>query len=156
MVKPVLTYPDYKAALTTRSLPLYSMEGSVLDVYKDFIEDMKDTCKANGGVGLAAVQLGSLVRMAVVLDPETARFEVLINPEIKDKAIQNESMEEGCLSLPGIIAKVSRPTWVVVRYYDEDAVYKTVRFEGLAARVVQHEIDHMDGKLIGVTNDNTK
>ena len=100
------------------------------------------------GVGLAATQLGVLHRVLVYRaypeDPLTA----LVNPVIEWRSDELEAAEEGCLSLPGVHVEVERPTSVRVRARDEHGEELEVEAEGLSARVIQHEIDHLDGVLI--------
>lgn len=114
---------------------------------KRLIGDMIETMKVSGGVGLAANQVGVPKRI-FVFNPssEEWRADALINPVIL-KRRGSEKMEEGCLSLPGVTAEVSRCKYVLVEGLDVDG--RHVRFEArdLLARIIQHEIDHLDGKL---------
>ncbi len=100
------------------------------------------------GVGLAATQLGVLHRVLVYRaypeDPLTA----LVNPQIEWHSDERDAAEEGCLSLPGVHVEVERPVRVRVRARDERGEEIEVEAEGLTARVIQHEIDHLDGVLI--------
>jgi peptide deformylase len=100
------------------------------------------------GIGLAATQLGVMHRVLVYrVDPD-APLGVLVNPEFEDKGDELETMEEGCLSLPGVGVEVERPVHVRVRATDETGKPIVVEASGLEARVIQHEIDHLDGVLI--------
>ena len=101
------------------------------------------------GIGLAATQLGVPLRLAVVdLQPDEEKTPiVLINPEIVAVGPDWAMREEGCLSLPGLYADVSRPARVTVRHEDAHGVTQTFEAEGLLAACVQHEIDHLDGVL---------
>ncbi len=101
------------------------------------------------GIGLAAPQVGSPLRFAVVdLMPDDKRAPmVLVNPEIIAASEERATREEGCLSLPGMYADVTRPARVTVRYQDEDGVRHELHADGLLAACVQHEIDHLDGVL---------
>ena len=100
------------------------------------------------GIGLAATQLGVMHRVLVYrVDPD-APLGVLINPEFEYKGDEIEMMEEGCLSLPGVAVEVERPIHVRVRAIDENGKPVVVEASGLEARVIQHEIDHLDGVLI--------
>ena len=100
------------------------------------------------GIGLAATQLGVMHRVLVYrVDPD-APLGVLINPEFEYKGDEIEMMEEGCLSLPGVAVEVERPIHVRVRAIDETGKPVVVEASGLEARVIQHEIDHLDGVLI--------
>jgi peptide deformylase len=101
------------------------------------------------GIGLAAPQVGSSLRFAVVdLMPDDKREPiVLVNPEIVAASDEQATREEGCLSLPGMYADVTRPARVMVRYQDEHAVRHELAADGLLAACLQHEIDHLDGVL---------
>jgi peptide deformylase len=108
------------------------------------IADMFDTMHHARGIGLAAPQVGRTERLAVVeIDAERL---VLINPEVVERAGKSKA-EEGCLSIPDIYADVERPAQVTVQALDEDMRLYEVEAKGLMARCIQHEIDHLDGKL---------
>ena len=123
---------------------------------KELIANMFETLTASDGVGLAAPQIGKDIRLAVIdLDvlaeeyPEYKDFrKAYINPHIVEyDDSEMESMEEGCLSLPGIHELVKRPTRIRVKYVDEDFNEHDEWVEGYLARVMQHEFDHLDAKL---------
>ena len=123
---------------------------------KELIANMFETLTASDGVGLAAPQIGKNIRLAVIdLDvlaeeyPEYKDFrKAYINPHIVEyDDSEMESMEEGCLSLPGIHEPVKRPTRIRVKYVDEDFNEHDEWVEGYLARVMQHEFDHLDAKL---------
>jgi peptide deformylase len=101
------------------------------------------------GIGLAAPQVGSRLRLAVVdlMPNETRDPIVLLNPEIVARSEELVTREEGCLSLPGQYADVTRPARVRVRYEDDGGARHELDAEGLLAACLQHEIDHLDGKL---------
>ena len=100
------------------------------------------------GIGLAATQLGVMHRVLVYrVDPE-APLGILVNPTIEWSGDEVETMEEGCLSLPGVGVEVERPVRVRVRAQDETGAQLVVEASGLEARVIQHEVDHLDGVLI--------
>ncbi len=148
-------------------LPIYTYGQSVLrkeseDITPDYpglkelIADMFETMYKSDGVGLAAPQIGRAIRLAVIsLDvlkddyPEYADFNrAYINPHIIEAdETETLSMEEGCLSLPGIHEPVRRPTRIRVKYMDEDWNEHDEWVEGYLARVMQHEFDHLDGKV---------
>ena len=111
--------------------------------------DMFETMYKAPGIGLAAPQIGVLERLVVmdVAEGEERRPMVLVNPEIVWKSGERGMAEEGCLSLPGQFADVTRPLSVKVRYLDERGEACELAAEGLLARCVQHEIDHLDGVL---------
>jgi peptide deformylase len=109
------------------------------------IDDMTKAMKKANGIGLAAPQLGQLQRVIVVAGP-TGKTIALINPVIV-KAEGEEIGQEGCLSIPGLYGDVKRAAHVEVEAVDRRGNEVTVEFEGLPARVAQHEIDHLDGVL---------
>lgn len=146
-------------------LPIYTYGQSVLkketeEIDKDYenlptlIENMFETLRKSEGVGLAAPQIGLSIRLMIVdLDimsddaPEYKDyFRTYINPYIEETDGEQVSYEEGCLSFPGIHEKVSRPNRVRVSWMDENFQEHDEWFEGFPARVMQHEIDHLDGK----------
>ena len=100
------------------------------------------------GVGLAATQLGALRRMLVFQVGSEAEPTVLVNPEVEWRSDDLATAEEGCLSLPGVIVDVERPLHVRARALDLHGEPLTVEASGLEARVIQHEIDHLDGVLM--------
>jgi peptide deformylase len=100
------------------------------------------------GVGLAAPQLGISQRLLVYRVGPDAPVIVLANPELEWSSGDEEAGEEGCLSIPGVTVDVERPVHVRVRALDEDGEVRTVEASGLEARVIQHEMDHLDGVLI--------
>lgn len=149
-------------------LPIYTYGNKVLreeaqDITPDFpdlkqlISDMFETMTESDGVGLAAPQIGKSIRVVVVdLDvlsedyPEYKDFKkAYINPHIieYDEESPKKSMEEGCLSLPGIHESVTRPTRIHVKYMDEDFAPHDEWVEGYLARVMQHEFDHLEGTM---------
>jgi len=100
------------------------------------------------GVGLAAPQLGISQRLLVYRVGPDAPVTVLANPELEWASGEVELGEEGCLSIPGVVVDVDRPIHVRVRALDEEGEQRVVEASGLEARVIQHEIDHLDGVLI--------
>jgi peptide deformylase len=100
------------------------------------------------GVGLAATQVGVLHRVLVYRVQQEAPVNALINPEIEWRGQEEEAAEEGCLSLPSVLVDVERPVHVRVRAKNEDGEDVVVEASGLEARVIQHEVDHLDGVLI--------
>jgi peptide deformylase len=100
------------------------------------------------GVGLAATQVGVLHRVLVYRVQQQAPVGALVNPEIEWAGKEGEVMEEGCLSLPGVLVEVERPIYVRVKALNEHGEPIVIEASGLEARVIQHEIDHLDGVLI--------
>jgi peptide deformylase len=123
--------------------------------FQKLIEDMFLTLDEASGVGLAAPQIGKNIRLFIVDCtpwaedvPELANFRrVFVNPEIYERSEQTDLFEEGCLSLPGIHENVSRPVKIRMRYLDENFVQHDEWVEGYLARVMQHEFDHLEGKV---------
>lgn len=123
---------------------------------KQLIADMWDTLADSEGIGLAAPQIGRAIRLAVIdLRPLAEDFpeykdfhQAYINPHIVEKDdTHTETSEEGCLSLPAIHEKVVRPSRIRVQWVDEDFQQHDEWIEGYLARVMQHEFDHLDGKM---------
>jgi peptide deformylase len=111
--------------------------------------DMVETMRAERGVGLAGPQVGVSKRIAI-MNPEPENEKTLIkmaNPRIVAASDELETLDEGCLSVPGIRGEVARHVWIEVAYEDEKGVERKLRAEGLLARIVQHELDHLDGVL---------
>ena len=100
------------------------------------------------GIGLAAPQVGALRRLLVYRVQQQAPVAALINPEIEWKGKDQEIAEEGCLSLPAVLVDVERPIHVRVTAQNEYGEPITIEATGLEARVIQHEMDHLDGVLI--------
>ena len=100
------------------------------------------------GLGLAAPQLGISQRLLVYRIGFDAPLIALVNPEIEWSSEEDETMEEGCLSIPGVTVDVDRPVHVRIRARDEEGEERRIEASGLEARVIQHEMDHLDGKLI--------
>lgn len=109
------------------------------------IDDMYETMYEANGVGLAAPQVGILKRI-VVIDIGDDNAYTLINPKIIE-ADGEQTGEEGCLSLPGLQGTVTRPNHVICEAYDEDMQLRQIEGEGLLARAICHELDHLDGIL---------
>lgn len=118
---------------------------AVDDEVRAFVDAMFETMDANKGVGLAANQVGRAVRVAVI-DADEKRI-TLINPRITKVGGEREAEEEGCLSIPEIFAEVTRPLTVTLEALDRDGKPYTLEADGLLARAIQHEIDHLDGIL---------
>ena len=147
MIYPIVVYGD--PVLKKRA---EDIEKDSIDV-KKLAEDMFETMYNASGVGLAGPQIGKSLRIFVVdaeaLDEEGLKGfkKVFINPELLEEEGEEWPFEEGCLSIPGIRAEVSRPEKVRIRYYDQEWKQHEEEYEGLAARVIQHEYDHIEGVL---------
>jgi peptide deformylase len=114
------------------------------DALRAFVADMFETMDIAMGVGLAANQVGRATRVAVI-DADDHRF-AMINPTVTN-ATGSASADEGCLSIPEAFAEVTRPERITLHAFDEHGAPFTLELDGLAARAVQHEIDHLDGML---------
>ena len=138
---PILEYPDPR--LRTRAVPV----PEVNDEIRALVADLLETMYAAPGIGLAATQVDVHERV-LVLDISEERDEplCLINPEILSKE-GSVSYEEGCLSVPGVFEAVSRAERIVVRALDENGETLEFDAEGLLAICIQHEVDHLEGKL---------
>ena len=158
MILPILAYGD----------PILKKESEEIDkTYADLetlIENMFDTMYRAKGVGLAAPQIGKNIRLFIVDgspfaekeegeddDPRALGIEnfkkVFINPIIEEEQGEEWSFQEGCLSIPKIRENVSRKSDIVISYYDENWELKEERYSGYAARIIQHEYDHIEGVL---------
>jgi peptide deformylase len=116
------------------------------DDLKTLIADMFDTMYAEEGIGLAAPQIGESIRV-IVVDPHLEGVEpfALVNPAIVAHSDETDRAEEGCLSIPGLREVVERSTNVVVEGLDREGRPVRMEAEGLVARILQHEVDHIDG-----------
>lgn len=155
MIFPIVAYGD--PVLRKRAKDIDPQE---IDV-KKFSDDMFETMYASSGIGLAAPQVGHGIRLFVVdgtalnegekdedKDPSLEGFKkTFVNPELIEEDGDKWGFEEGCLSIPGIRAEIYRPEVVVIRYFDTDWNEYEEEFNGMAARIIQHEYDHLEGKL---------
>jgi peptide deformylase len=131
-------------ALRTSALPVERFDAELRAQIEYMGELMADAL----GIGLAATQIGVLNRVLVYRVDLEDPIAALINPVLEWSSEEEESSEEGCLSLPGVHVEVERPARVRVRAYDAAGAELAIEAEGLHARVIQHEIDHLDGVLI--------
>ena len=153
MIRPIVAYGD----------PVLKKEAEEVqegfDNLSGLIEDMWETMYEADGVGLAAPQIGLSLRLFVADGTPFGEGEegdvgckdfkrVMINPVLFDLSEETSSMDEGCLSIPGVREPVTRPERVGVEYYDQDWNLVEEHLDGLAARIVQHENDHLDGTMI--------
>ena len=117
---------------------------------RGLMDDMLETMYAAPGIGLAAVQIGVLKRLIVIdisKEKEKKNPLFLINPEIIFKSKNTSVYEEGCLSLPGYFAEIERPAECKIKYIGYDGKKKEMTASGLLATCIQHEVDHLNGKL---------
>ncbi len=140
MVLPIL---HYKVPILRQKAK--SVEDPKAGDVQRLILDMKETVKAKQGVGLAGPQVGEDLRVIVVNLKECFG---LINPEIVKVSKKTSVLEEGCLSIPGFFSPIERPEKVTVKALDEKGKKVKIKAKGLLARVLQHEVDHLNGILI--------
>ncbi|MGQ3488402.1 peptide deformylase [Roseovarius pacificus] len=145
MKRPILIHPDPRLKKVCAPVPDLS------DQLRALADDMLETMYDAPGIGLAAPQIGVLDRL-IVMDcvkdeNEPPRPLVMFNPEIVAASDETNVYEEGCLSIPEQYAEVKRPRVVDVRWIDRDGNEQSETFDGLWATCVQHEIDHLNGKL---------
>ena len=141
---PILVAPDPR--LKAKSKPVAKVDAAV----RKLMDDMLETMYAAPGVGLAAPQVGVLSRVIVVdvaKDDAPKAPHALANPELVWVSDEDNSYEEGCLSVPEHYAEVIRPARIRVRYLDRDNEIRELEADGLLATVIQHEMDHLDGIL---------
>ena len=144
-LRPILIHPDPRLKTVADPVP------AITDEIRRLADDMLETMYDAPGIGLAAPQIGQMSRLLVMdaakEDEETARPMVLVNPAVTWSSEARSVYEEGCLSIPEQFAEVERPAEVEVRWLGLDGETHTERFDGLWATCVQHEIDHLDGRL---------
>ena len=139
---PIVQYPDPR--LATKAEPVTVFD----DALKQLAADMAETMYAAPGVGLAATQVGELIRMVVIdVSEDKNQLLTLINPVITERGDEQETGEEGCLSLPGIWEKVTRNTSITVQFMDLEGQQQEIHAEGLLAICIQHELDHLEGTV---------
>lgn len=149
VIEPDPRYNRISDRLRAKSEPV----AEVTPELQQLARDMHETMREEAGVGLAAPQIGRNIRLVVIHLPEGYQDEIdtevnltLFNPEIV-KAGGRETDYEGCLSFPDLIGPVERYSWVIVKGQDENGDRVRFRAKGILARVLQHEIDHLDGVL---------
>ncbi len=142
---PIITLPD--PVLRTKSSAVEQVDEEL----RRLIDDMLETMYAAPGVGLAAIQVAVPRRLLVldVSDKDEERNPIaMINPEIVRRGDESRVYEEGCLSIPDVLVDIERPSTVTVRYVDREGSPQELNADGLLATAIQHEMDHLDGKLI--------
>ena len=143
-IKPIQFVPD--PLLRKSALPVENITDKTLQLLDDMAETMYDA----PGIGLAGPQIGELKRLIVMdcsRDDEKSELWQMINPEVIELSEDNSTLEEGCLSIPGHTAEVSRPDWIKLRFTDIKGKEQQIKAEGLLAACIQHEIDHLNGIL---------
>jgi peptide deformylase len=150
MVREIIVYPD-------KILKRISKEVSKFDEQlHQLLDDMYDTMRSKNGVGLAAIQIGIDVRALIInipLEEEEGEHDQpkentleMINPIIIEQN-GSEKFQEGCLSIPGVYEDIERAKYVKVEYYDREGNKKTIEDDDFLAIAIQHEMDHLDGKV---------
>lgn len=141
----VLRYPDRTLSVVCDRVEQFD------DDIKRLIDDMTEAMYVGGGVGIAAPQIGVHKRV-LLIDPSggevAGNLVTMINPVVTWHSLEQETDGEGCLSLPGMVLQVQRSVAVDVEYSDVVGTVHSERLTGFAARIVQHEIDHLDGLTI--------
>ena len=143
-INPIQFVPD--PVLRKSALPVENITDKTLQLLDDMAETMYDA----PGIGLAGPQIGELRRLIVMdcsRDNEKSELWQMINPEVIELSEDNSTLEEGCLSIPGHTADVSRPDWIKLRFTDIKGKEQQIKAEGLLAACIQHEIDHLNGIL---------
>ena len=142
-IRKILKFPDQN--LRTKAEVIETFDAAL----KALTDDMFETMHSVNGIGLAATQIGISKRVAVIdISQEKNEPFVIINPEIEIlDTSKNEDYDEGCLSVPGFFETVSRPSDIKLTYQDLNGEKKEIKPEGLLTKVVQHELDHLNGRL---------
>lgn len=141
-VRPCLPWPN--ACLRTAAAPVEEITDEIRVIW----DDMIDTMEAMPGVGLAANQIGVKLRLAVVdASEERGRAVRMANPEVLHASVQLRAHDEASPNLPGVFARIERPRAVTVRFLGADGTVQEQDFVGLWATSVQHQIDHLNGKM---------
>lgn len=145
MIRPILIHPDPR--LKKRAEPVAAID----DETRALLDDMLETMYAAPGIGLAAPQLG-IGRRIVVMDCAAREDDppdpvCMLNPELLWASEEQVEQEEGCLSVPDVYAPVTRPKAVRVRFLDREGAVQERDWQGIRARCLQHEIDHLNGRL---------
>ena len=153
MILPIHLYGDPVLSKKSDDIPLpFKLKASdfVDEILKALVSDMFETMYNAKGAGLALPQTGINKRL-IVVEQKISDFEtfkgVFFNPHIIEYKGQLMKMEEGCLSVPGVYANIVRQDEITIEYYDEDYIYHKETFRGIKSRILQHEIDHLEGIL---------
>ena len=142
-IRKILKFPDQDLRIKAKPVETFD------DELKALTDDMFETMHSVNGIGLAATQIGVAKQVAVIdISPEKNEPLVIVNPAIKilDPS-KTEDYDEGCLSVPGFFEKISRPSDIKLSYRDLSGKKHEIKPEGLLTKVVQHELDHLNGRL---------
>jgi peptide deformylase len=142
----VVKYPDPRLREPTVAVEQFD------DGLRELVRDLADTMFAQNGAGIAAIQVGRFERVFLIDGRVAGRNDdepvVFVNPEIVEEGRGISISEEGCLSFPGVFVEVKRPRWVKFRAQDVHGEWFEIEGEGLLARALQHELDHLTGRLL--------
>ncbi len=142
-IRKILKFPDQDLRIKAKPVETFDEE------LKALTDDMFETMHSVNGIGLAATQIGVAKQVAVIdISPEKNEPLVIVNPviQILDPS-KTEDYDEGCLSVPGFFEKISRPSDIKLSYQDLNGQKQEIKPEGLLTKVVQHELDHLNGRL---------
>ena len=142
-IRKILKFPDQDLRIKAKPVETFD------DELKTLTDDMFETMHSVDGIGLAATQIGVAKQVAVIdISPEKNEPLVIVNPAIQIlDPTKTEDYDEGCLSVPGFFEKISRPSDIKLTYQDLNGKKQEIRPEGLLTKVVQHELDHLNGRL---------
>ena len=142
-IRKILKFPDQDLRIKAKPVETFDEE------LKTLTDDMFETMHSVNGIGLAATQIGVAKQVAVIdISPEKNEPLVIVNPAIQilDPS-KTEDYDEGCLSVPGFFEKITRPSDIKLTYQDLNGKKQEIKPEGLLTKVVQHELDHLNGRL---------
>ena len=142
-IRKILKFPDQDLRIKAKPVETFDEE------LKTLTDDMFETMHSVDGIGLAATQIGIAKQVAVIdISPEKNEPLVIVNPKIQilDPS-KKEDYDEGCLSVPGFFETISRPSDIKLTYQDLNGKKQEIKPEGLLTKVVQHELDHLNGRL---------
>ena len=142
-IRKILKFPDQDLRIKAKPVETFD------DELKTLTDDMFETMHSVNGIGLAATQIGVAKQVAVIdISPEKNEPLVIVNPAIQIlDPTKTEDYDEGCLSVPGFFEKISRPSDIKLTYQDLNGNKQEIKPEGLLTKVVQHELDHLNGRL---------
>lgn len=142
-IRKILKFPDQDLRIKAKPVETFDEE------LKTLTDDMFETMHSVNGIGLAATQIGVAKQVAVIdISPEKNEPLVIVNPAIQIlDPTKTEDYDEGCLSVPGFFEKISRPSDIKLTYQDLNGKKQEIKPEGLLTKVVQHEFDHLNGRL---------
>lgn len=142
-IRKILKFPDQDLRIKAKLVETFDEE------LKTLTDDMFETMHSVNGIGLAATQIGVAKQVAVIdISPEKNEPLVIVNPAIQIlDPTKTEDYDEGCLSVPGFFEKISRPSDIKLTYQDLNGKKQEIKPEGLLTKVVQHELDHLNGRL---------